>query len=65
MLFNHCINWEESIVLKYVDSYRRRLIAESWFINANTNVINRSDGETLPSVYQSLAKTAQKMLFNC
>ena len=57
-LFDHRINWEESTVLKYVDSYRRRLIAESWFINAHTNVINRSDGETLPSVYRSLAKNA-------
>ena len=51
MLFDHRINWEESSVLKYVNSYRRRLIAESWFIKAHTNVINRSDGETLPSVY--------------
>ena len=34
MLFDYCINWEESTVLKYVNSYRRRLIAESWFINA-------------------------------
>ena len=59
MLFDHRINWEESTVLKYVNSYRRRLIAESWFINAHTNVINRSDGETLPSVYRSLAKSAQ------
>ena len=50
MLFDHRINWEESTVLKYVNSYRGRLIAESWFINAHTNVINRSDGETLPSV---------------
>ena len=59
MLFDHRINWEESTVLKYVNSYRRRLIAGSWFINAHTNVINRSDGETLPSVYRSLAKSAQ------
>ena len=59
MLFDHRINWEESTVLKYVNSYRRRLIAESWFINAHINVINCSDGETLPSVYRSLAKSAQ------
>ena len=59
MLFDHRINWEESTVLKYVNSYRRRLIAESWFINTHTNIINRSDGETLPSVYRSLAKSAQ------
>ena len=59
MLFDHRINWEESTVLKYVNSYRRRLIAESWFINAHTNVINRSDGEALLSVYRSLAKSAQ------
>ena len=59
MLFDHRINWEESTVLKYVNSYCRRLIAESGFINAHTNVIDRSDGDTLPSVYRSLAKSAQ------
>ena len=59
MLFDHRINWEKSTVLKYVNSYRRRLITENWFINAHTNVINRLDGETLPSVYRSLAKSAQ------
>ena len=59
MLFDHRIIWEESTVLKYVNSYRRRLIAESWFIDAHTNVINRSVVETLPSVYRSLAKSAQ------
>ena len=59
MLFDHRINWEESTVSKYADNYRRWLIAESWFINAHTNVINRSDGEALPSVYRSLAKNAQ------
>ena len=58
MLFDHLINWEDSTVLKCVKSYRRWLIAQSWFINAHTNVINRSDGETLPSVYRSLAKSA-------
>ena len=59
MLFDHQINWEESTVLKYVNSYRKWLIAENWFINAHTRVINRSDGETLPSVYRSLVKSAQ------
>ena len=50
---------EESTVLKYGNSFRRRVIAESWFINVHTNVVNRSYGETLPSVYRSLAKSAQ------
>ena len=50
MLFDQCISWKESTVLKYGNSYRKRLIAESWFINAHPNVINSSDGETLPSV---------------
>ena len=59
MLFDHRIDWEDSTVLKCVDGYRRRLIAGGWFINAHTNVINRSDGETLSSVYRSLAKNAQ------
>ena len=36
MLLDHRINWEESTVLKYVNSYRRRLIAESWFITMPT-----------------------------
>ena len=56
MLFDHCINWNGAVVLKYVNSYHSRLIAESWFINAYPNVINRSDGETLPDVYRPLTK---------
>ena len=59
MSFDHCINWKESTVLKYVNTYNWWLIAESWFINAHPNVINDSDDETLPSVYRSLAKSAQ------
>ena len=55
MLFDHRINWEESTVLKYVNSYRKGLIAESWFVNAHTNVINRSDGETMdPTIVAAL-----------
>ena len=59
MLFDNRINWKECTVLKYVNSYDRQLIAESWFINAHTNLIKRLDGETLPSVYRSSAKSAQ------
>ena len=57
MLFDHCINWNQAVVLKYVDRFYRRLTSESWHIHAHPNVINRSDGEALPAVYRSLAKS--------
>ena len=56
-LFDHCINWNQAVVLKYVDRFYRRLTSESWYIHAHHNVINRSDGEALPAVYRSLAKS--------
>ena len=57
MLFDHCINWNQAVVLKYVDRFYRRLTSESWYIHAHPYVINRSDGEALPAVYRSLAKS--------
>ena len=57
MLFDHCINWNQAVVLKYVDRFYRRLTSESWYIHAHPNVINRSDGEALPAVYRLLAKS--------
>ena len=67
MLFDHRINWEESTVLKYVNSYRRRLIAESWLINAHTNVINQRwspRGHIFKSFAFTLASQPQ-VLENC
>ena len=54
MKFDHAIAWNDASVLKYEDNYHKRLVAESWFIHAHPNVINRSDGEILPIVYRPL-----------
>ena len=56
MDFNHTIDWEKSEILKVENNYSKRLISEAWFINAHPKVINRSDGDSLPNVYRSLAK---------
>ena len=56
MSSDHNINWNEASILKYVNNYRKRLTAESWYINAHPDVINRSDGEFLPIVYRPLTK---------
>ena len=56
MDFNHTIDWEKSEILKVENNYSKRLISEAWFINANPKVMNRSDGDSLPNVYCSLAK---------
>ena len=46
----------ESEILKVENNYSKRLISEAWFINAHPKVMNRSDGDSLPNVYRSLAK---------
>ena len=56
MDFNHTIDWEKSEILKVENNYSKRLISEAWFINAHPKVMNRSDGDSLPNVYRSLAK---------
>ena len=49
-------DWEKSKILKMENNYSKRLISEAWFINAHSKVMNRSDGDSLPNVYRSLAK---------
>ena len=56
MDFNHTIDWKKSEILKVENNYSKRLISEAWFINAHPKVMNRSDGDSLPNVYRSLAK---------
>ena len=56
MDFNHTIDWEKSEILKVENNYSKRLISEAWYINAHPKVMNRSDGDSLPNVYRSLAK---------
>ena len=56
MDFNHIIDWEKSEIFKVENNYSKQLISEAWFINAHPKVMNRSDGNSLPNVYRSLAK---------
>ena len=53
---DHKINWNCSQILKIEENFFRRLTAESWFINSHSHVMNRSDGDCLPSIYRSLIK---------
>ena len=51
---DHIIDWNEATILSTEKDYTVRLFAESWLINKSSNVINRNDGNTLPSVYIKL-----------
>ena len=52
--FDHLINWNNSKVLKTEAHYSKRLTSEAWFINSHPDVMNRSDGDSLPRVYRRL-----------
>ena len=54
MEFEHNIEWINAKILKVENNYSKRLVSEAWFINSRPNVMNRSDGDTLPQVYQIL-----------
>ena len=51
---DHLIDLSEATILSTEKDYTKRLFAERWLINKNSNVINRNDGNTLPSVYKRL-----------
>ena len=51
---DHIIDWSEATILSSEKDHPKRLFAESWLINKSSNVINRNDGNTLPSVYKKL-----------
>ena len=51
---DHIIDWNGATILSTEKYYTKRLFAESWLINKSSNVINRNDGNTLPSVYKKL-----------
>ena len=52
MGFEHNIDWINAKILKVENNYSKRLVSEGWFINSRPNVMNRSDGDKLPQVYQ-------------
>ena len=51
---DHIIDWSEATILSTEKDYTKRLFAESWLINRSSDVINRNDGNTLPSFYKKL-----------
>ena len=54
MIHDHRIAWQEAQILKTESDYSKRLFAESWFINKESNILNRNDGVALPSTYTKL-----------
>ena len=54
IILDHKIDWNEATILSTEKVYTKRLFAESWLVNKSSNVINRNDGNTLPSVYKKL-----------
>ena len=51
---DHLIDLSEATILSTEKDYTKHLFAESWLINKSSNIINRNDGNTLPSVYKKL-----------
>ena len=51
---DHIIDWNEATILSIEKDYTKRLFAESWLMNKSSVVINRNDGNTLPSVYKKI-----------
>ena len=54
MIHDHRIAWQEAQILKTESDYSKRLFAESWFINKESNILNRNDGVAFPSTYTKL-----------
>ena len=55
MVHSHLlIDWSKATILSTEKDYTKRLFAVSWLINKSSNVINRNDGNALPSVYKKL-----------
>ena len=50
------IAWQEAQILKTESDYSKRLFAESWFINKETNILNRNDGVAFPSTYTTFVQ---------
>ena len=54
MFHNHRIAWQEAQIPKTESDYSKWLFTESWFINKESNVLNRNDGVAFPSAYTKL-----------
>ena len=53
-IHDHRIAWQETQILKTESDYSKWLFAESWFINKESNILNRNDGVAFPSTYTKL-----------
>ena len=51
---DHIIDWNEATILSTEKDCTKCVFAESWQINKSSNVINKNDGNTLPSVYKKI-----------
>ena len=51
---DHIIDWNEATILSTEKDHAKRLFAENWLLYKSSNVINRNDGNTLPSVCKKL-----------
>ena len=54
MIHDHRIAWQEAQILKTESDYFKRLFTESWFINKESNILNRNDGVAFSSTYTKL-----------
>ena len=54
LIQDHRTAWQEAQILKTESDYFKRLFAESWFINKESNVLNRNDGVPFLSTYTKL-----------
>ena len=54
IILDHIIDWNKATILSTEKDYTKHLFAESWLINNSSNVMNKNDGNTLPSVYKKL-----------
>ena len=54
MIHDHIIAWQEAQILKIKSGCSKWLFAESWFINKESNGLNRNNGVVFPSTYTEL-----------
>ena len=54
MIYDRRIAWQEAQILETESDYSKRLFAESWYINKESNVLNRNDSVAFPSIYSKL-----------
>ena len=54
MIHDQKIARQEAQILKTESDCSKRLLTESWFINKESNILNKNDGVAFPSTYTKL-----------